>query len=58
MKEFLLALLDTIMIIALFMSFMMLAILMMTTIIQHFEIAIPSIIIFIVSYKYKGKIIK
>ena len=58
MKEFLLSLLDTIMIISMFCSLGMLAILMIVSIFTYYKIAIPSIIVFIVSYKYKGKIIK
>lgn len=58
MKEILIMLLDTIMYILLFMSFCMLCCLAIGTIFTYYKLAIPSIIVFIVSYKYKGKVIK
>ena len=58
MKKILLTLLDAIMFLAYTMSFCILGCLAIVSILSHYKLAIPSIIVFIVSLRYKNKILK
>lgn len=55
MKGFLVTILDLIMYLAFACSICMLICLIIATIIEHFKIAIPSIIVFAISCKYTYK---